>query len=188
MPANNRVRSTPENRTLLHAESVALCRPFERQINAVEQRLGIEFCGLLPLPDRFHDCGWYERQAREMLDVALANTFVSRDLGERTHSAGRTSNHTLARAMALSNAESTLRGGLLPAAMMIRVSTPRRFILSGTKLDRRSTLLVCTPARAQGTWIRQCHPYAVVAQFDPGRRPRPGSPWNRLRFPIGGKE
>jgi hypothetical protein len=33
---------------------------------------------------------------------------------------------------------------------MIRVSTPRRFILSGTKRDRPSTLLVCTPAREQG--------------------------------------
>jgi len=38
-------------------ERVPLRRPFERQIDAVEQRLGIEFCGLLPLTDRFHDCG-----------------------------------------------------------------------------------------------------------------------------------
>jgi hypothetical protein len=37
----------------------------------------------------FHDCGCYERQARETLDVALANTFVARDLGERAHPAGR---------------------------------------------------------------------------------------------------
>jgi hypothetical protein len=32
--------------------------------------------GLLPLADRFHDCGWYERQARETLDVALGNTLI----------------------------------------------------------------------------------------------------------------
>jgi hypothetical protein len=54
--------------------------PFERQIDAVEQRLGVKLCGLLPLADRFHDCGTHERQARETLDVALGNTFVSRDL------------------------------------------------------------------------------------------------------------
>src|SRR5216684_1397918 len=78
-----------ENRTLLDTKSIALRRPFERQIDAVEQRLGVELCGLLPLADRFHDCGRYERQAREPLDVALGNTFVSRDLGERAHPAGR---------------------------------------------------------------------------------------------------
>ena len=36
--------------------------------------------GLLPLADSFHDCGCYERQARETLAVALGNTFVSRNL------------------------------------------------------------------------------------------------------------
>src|SRR5262249_550097 len=78
----------PENRTLLETESIALRRPFERQLDAVEQRLGVELRGLLPLPDRFHDCRCYERQARETLDVALGNTFVSCDLGERVHPAG----------------------------------------------------------------------------------------------------
>ena len=29
--------------------------PFERQVDAVEQRLGVELCGLLPLADCFHD-------------------------------------------------------------------------------------------------------------------------------------
>jgi hypothetical protein len=57
----------------------------------------------------------------------------------------------LARATALSNAESTLRGGSLLAAIMIRISTLRHFILSGTKRDKLRMLLVCTPARQQGT-------------------------------------
>ena len=35
------------------------------------------------MADRFHDCGGYERQARETFDVAFANTFAQRDLGER---------------------------------------------------------------------------------------------------------
>jgi len=34
----------------------------------------------------------------------------------------------------------------------------------------------------------ECHPYAVVAQFDPVDEFDPCIPWNRLRFPIGGKE
>ena len=54
--------------------------PFELKIDAVEQRLGVKLCGLLPLADRFHDCGTHERQAPETLDVALGNTFVPRDL------------------------------------------------------------------------------------------------------------
>jgi hypothetical protein len=53
-----------ENRTLLDTERVALRRPFERQIDVVEERLGVELCGLLPLADRFHDGESYERQAR----------------------------------------------------------------------------------------------------------------------------
>ena len=36
---------------------------------------------------------------------------------------------------------------------MIRVSTPRRFIRSGTKRDRLRMLLIRTPARAQATSI-----------------------------------
>ena len=78
-----------ETRTLLDTKSVALRHPFERQIDAVEQRLGVELCGLLPMADRFHDCGCHESQAGQTLGVALANTFVSRDLGERAHPAGR---------------------------------------------------------------------------------------------------
>jgi hypothetical protein len=66
-----------ENRTLLHAESVALRRPFERQIDAVQQRLGV----LLTLADRFHDCGCSERQAplrllRSGAELWLTNVLV----------------------------------------------------------------------------------------------------------------
>jgi len=39
--------------------------------------------------------------------------------------------------------------------MMIRTSTPRRFIFRGTKRVRRTTLAVRTPAREHGTWIRR---------------------------------
>ena len=72
-----------ENRTLLHAESVALRRPFERQIDAVEQRLGV----LLPLADRFHDWGCSERQAplrflRSGAELWLTNVLVF-SLGNR---------------------------------------------------------------------------------------------------------
>src|SRR5438552_5756013 len=88
MSEKRRQFSAAENHTLIDTESIALRRPFERQIEAVEQGLGVELCGLLPLADRFHDCGGYERQARETLDVALANNFVARDLGERVHTAG----------------------------------------------------------------------------------------------------
>ena len=55
------------------------------------------------------------------------------------------------RATALSSAGSTLRGRSSPAAMMMRVSTPRRFILRGTKRDSFRILLVRTAAREQGT-------------------------------------
>ena len=54
----------------------ASCRTFTREA----QRLGVELCGLLPLADRFHDCGTQQRQARETLNVAFGNTFISRDL------------------------------------------------------------------------------------------------------------
>lgn len=89
MSENGRVRSAQLKPTLLDPESVALRRPFERQIDSVEQRFGSELCELLPLADRFHDYGWYERQARETLDIAFANTFVSRDLGKRADTTGR---------------------------------------------------------------------------------------------------
>ena len=72
---------------------------------------------------------------------------------ERTRPEASSSNHALERATALSSAGSTLRGRSSPAAMMMRVSTPRRFILSGTKRDRFRMLLVRTPAREQGTSI-----------------------------------
>jgi hypothetical protein len=42
--------------------------------------------------------------------------------------------------------------------MVIRVSTPRLFILRGTKRDRWRMLLVRAPAREQGTWILSCDP------------------------------
>jgi hypothetical protein len=59
----------------------------------------LRLCGLLSLVDRFHNsscardtasegAGGCERQARETLDVALAKSFISRDLGERVHPAG----------------------------------------------------------------------------------------------------
>ena len=50
---------------------------------------------------------------------------------------------------------------------MIRVSTPRRFILSGTKRDRPRKLLGLHSRARTGNPDLECHPYAVVAQFDP---------------------
>ena len=74
-------------------------------------------------------------------------------VSERTRPEASSSNHALERATALSSAGSTFRGRSSPAAMMIRVSTPRRFILSGTKRDRLRMLLVRTPAREHWTSI-----------------------------------
>jgi hypothetical protein len=64
-----------------------LRRPFQRQVNAIEQGFGAELSGLLPLADRFHDGVRDEGQAREALDVALGDAFAARDLGERAHPA-----------------------------------------------------------------------------------------------------
>ena len=44
-------------------EDIALRRPFQRQVDAVEQGLGAELGGLLPVADRFHDGGCDEGQA-----------------------------------------------------------------------------------------------------------------------------
>src|SRR5208282_2178121 len=74
-------------------------------------------------------------------------------VSERSRPEASSSNHAFARATALSSAGSTFRGRSSPSVMMIRVSTPRRFILSGRKRDRLKMLLVRTPAREQGTWI-----------------------------------
>ncbi len=72
---------------------------------------------------------------------------------ERTRPEASSSNHARERATALSKAGSTFRGGSSPAPMMMRVSTPRRFIFSGTKRDRFTMLLVRTLAREQGISI-----------------------------------
>lgn len=72
---------------------------------------------------------------------------------ERAGPEASSSNHTLERATAFSSAGSTFLGRSSSAAMIIRVSTPRLLILSGTKRDRLTMLLVCTPEREQGTSI-----------------------------------
>ncbi len=56
-------------------------------------------------------------------------------------------------ATAFSSAASTFLGRSPLAGMTMRVSTPRRFMLSGTRRDRLTILLVRTLAREQGTWI-----------------------------------
>ena len=125
-------------------------------------------CGLLPLADRFHDCGGYERQARETLDVALANTFVSRDLGERVHPAGRQ----------LVKPHPRTRYGF----EQCRVYLARWFVTRGDDDPRFHTAALHfewheagQTKNAAGLHSRartgnpdlECHPYAVVAQFDP---------------------
>jgi hypothetical protein len=63
----------------------------------------------LPLADRFHDCGGDERQARETLEVALANTsFRAISAGEWTRPDASSSNHALARATAFGEPGSKL--------------------------------------------------------------------------------
>ena len=66
--------------------------------------------------------------------------------------------------------------------MVIRVSTPRRFILSGTKRDRPKMLLVCIPACEQGTRILSV-PRIPSAQFDPVDEFDPCIPWNPALTP-----
>jgi len=81
-------------------------------------------------------------------------------VSERTCPEASCSNHALDRATDLSNAGSTFRGRSSPSGMMIRVSTPRRFILNRTKLDRLKTLLA-------GNLDFECYRYTVFAQMDP---------------------
>ena len=88
----------------------------------------------------------------------------------RTCPEASSSNQALERAIALSSAGSTLRDRWSPAAMMMRVSTPRRFILRGTKRDKFKMLLVLTPAREQGISIPSAA-ISVAAQFNPADEP-----------------
>jgi len=66
-----------------------LRQPLRREIEAVEQRLGVELCGLSAPADRFHDCGCHKSQAPETVDVTLAKNFIPRDFGELVRTAGR---------------------------------------------------------------------------------------------------
>jgi hypothetical protein len=50
-------------KSLSDTEDIALRRPFQRQVDAVEQGLDAELGGLLPVADRFHDGGCDEGQA-----------------------------------------------------------------------------------------------------------------------------
>jgi hypothetical protein len=56
-------RLSSAGQTLSDTESVALRRPFQRQVNAVEQGFGAELGGLLSLADRFPEGGCDEGQA-----------------------------------------------------------------------------------------------------------------------------
>ena len=64
-------------------------QPLRGEIDAVEQRLGGELCGLSAPADRFHDCGCHKSQAPETVDVTLAKNFIPRDFGELVRTAGR---------------------------------------------------------------------------------------------------
>jgi hypothetical protein len=72
---------------LLDAEHVALLRPSQRQVNAIEQDLGAELGWLLSPADRLDDFGCDECQAREALDIAAGDALSARDLSERAHPA-----------------------------------------------------------------------------------------------------
>lgn len=140
-----------------------LCRPFQRQVGAVEQGLGAKLDGLLPLADRLDDGGRHEGQACVAVDVAPGDGLPTRHLGERAHlpDAGWSS-HVCVRETALSRAVSTVRGGLAPPLRTILVSTRRRLMVSGTKRIRSRMLLVRTPLLRAGNRDLEGDPDAVV--------------------------
>jgi hypothetical protein len=56
-------RELKPGRTLSNTERVGLRRPFQRQVDTVEQGFGAELGGLLSLADRFPEGGCDEGQA-----------------------------------------------------------------------------------------------------------------------------
>src|SRR5208337_1942258 len=65
---------------LVDSDRLQLRRPVERQIDPVEQRLGVELSRLMPSADCFDDAGCCECQARETLEVTHSDALASRDL------------------------------------------------------------------------------------------------------------
>src|SRR5258708_26688371 len=65
---------------LVDSDRLQLRRPFERQIDPVEQCLGVELSRLTSPADCFDDAGCCECQARETLDVTHSDALASRDL------------------------------------------------------------------------------------------------------------
>src|SRR5258708_29093292 len=65
---------------LVDSDRLQLRRPFERQIDPVEQCLGVELSRLTSPADCFDDAGCCECQARETLDVTHRDALASRDL------------------------------------------------------------------------------------------------------------
>ena len=130
----------------------------KRQIDPVEQRLGTEFSRLSSLADCFDYAGCCECQARETLDVTACDVLAPRDVGERTDPAGSKlfeplpgTRHCLEQCR-----DQPCAADRLPAAMMMRVSTPRRFISEGTKrvdseLRWSAHLRVSTELRSQSS-------------------------------------
>jgi hypothetical protein len=73
---------------LVDSDRLQLRRPFERQIDPVEQRLGTKISRLTSLADHFDDSGCYEGQTREPLNVARRYLLPPRDVGQGAHLSG----------------------------------------------------------------------------------------------------
>lgn len=65
---------------LVDSDRLQLRRPFERQIDPVEQRLGVELSRLTSPADCLDDAGCCECQARETLDVTHSDALAPCDL------------------------------------------------------------------------------------------------------------